>query len=436
MPSRWVVAVLAVVLGACGRSSVCPDDGWDKGTSRFFWRHADGSGDSRLLSEAEYFDGQPAELRVAIYTDGTCVGRKEDLRIDARIIESTGDTYSAKVLSETSEFSDRWFKTEGTIELTPRTAGIHLLELTYQPGFRRELHTLPVFKRAPSPRTAVRTFDRQCTRLDVTTNGAWLCDWNIYRGDQVVSRMTGTAAMAGNVVWDVYWIDRGDPEAGRLTRYVDTGTGPLVATPSAPLRIPNEIPVGLFATGEELVLVTEHRVSRYVLNGQGGLAPSGSQPLEGFKAGVALRSGDTVFVGHRVIGKGIRFCAFKLSPAGVVPSASPCQTFDGDAYIAADARALWAGRYGKLSMLVPDGEQLKVASVIPLPHGYEARFGWGGQPWIADDKQGRQLVPRFNGDALFFEELVTPGLHLGGNARSRFWMAYVPYADHTSVFEP
>lgn len=112
-----------------------------------------------------------------------------------------------------------------------------------------------------------------CSYVDRTLQGTWLCGPAAMRGAegtrQELGNSSGHPVVSGDVVWLV--------EPSRVVRYVDTGTGPLVVTGSAPFP-PNRSPTdGLvqvharLASGNELLVATLPDLYRYTFTAEGGV---------------------------------------------------------------------------------------------------------------------------------------------------------------------
>ncbi|QSQ22459.1 hypothetical protein JY651_46335 [Pyxidicoccus parkwayensis] len=113
-----------------------------------------------------------------------------------------------------------------------------------------------------------------CPHLDRTTKGTWVCGQLTRRESDTQARTLGTSVsttvVAGDVVWAV--------ETNRVLRYMDTGTGPLELTGTAPY-VPGTRPGvgypgphGRLATPDELVVLSDSLLHRFTFTGSDGIA--------------------------------------------------------------------------------------------------------------------------------------------------------------------
>lgn len=459
MQRRWIGSTCTllglVYFSGCGSRCESPT----QGVGDFIW--TDGSGSSMWpigrQNKQPWFQGQPVTLKFDISITRRCAPPRNTIAAAVRVRDPGGTDVPVN-LTASLEAEPNHFVTHAAFDFVPPRPGTYSIEASYEPGLRTDqTRELIVFQSAPSPRVPVRTFNRVCRSVQLTTAQTWLCDGDAVRGEEVVQTLPGALVVAGNVVWQV--------ANGRLTRHVDNGSGPLASTPPAPLDVPDETVARLLPSPDDVVVVTTRSLARYTydpiagltaagrVNFTGAFAPSATSPA-------ALRTVDRVYVGaatYNGLGgiNGATVCGFQItSTGGLSPVAQPCQTYP-EILIGADDQALWIGELtniivrdnpylgsggiGSLHRLVPAGDQVRLASRIFLPTTYQVGTYEGGRPggvpWVSSAAVGLQLLARYANDVLYLEEFNLPTARLGAS-NSRFVLAYPRNVQETDVFMP
>ncbi|HEX8702877.1 MAG TPA: hypothetical protein VF815_28840 [Myxococcaceae bacterium] len=170
----------------------------------------------------------------------------------------------------------------------------------------------------------------ECTSLERTRSGAWVCDSAFYRGD---TRVAGFQEARVAVAEDVVWVASEE----RILRYVDTGseltlTGSLAHTHGAVEF--------LLASAGELVALHGRELVRYSASG-GALQASdpaawnhtGNLLSPTGPRGILLRDGDRLALitsNTQPPGSLLQLCPYQLTASGPVRTAQPCQQLPGN----------------------------------------------------------------------------------------------------------
>ncbi|MFP2908749.1 hypothetical protein ACLESD_27610 [Pyxidicoccus sp. 3LFB2] len=167
--------------------------------------------------------------------------------------------------------------TTATIRFTPTVKGRHHVIVAFAPV--GSLHQLSIFAgedRRQEPALTTLPTGTPCLYLGRTTRGTWVCDAQARRGPDGAPQALGTTpgsgptAVAGDVVWTV--------DGERVLRYVDTGTGPLQLTGTAPYPRDStsagsfsQGPHARLATPDELVVLGDAFLHRYTFTEAAGV---------------------------------------------------------------------------------------------------------------------------------------------------------------------
>jgi hypothetical protein len=239
-----------------------------------------------------------------------------------------------------------------TVRFTPTMRGRHHVLVAFAPV--GSLHQLGVFvvedRRGEAPMATLPT-GTTCPYLDRTTQGTWLCGaWAVREPGMPLQRLATAFSASTVVAGDVVWV----MDENRVSRYRDSGSGPLELTGSAPL--PAAPPGGAppptvdsrVATPEELVLLHGEVIARYTFTDVGGVSnalstrwvrpQAGTLPL-GLDAAAALlvRAGARLLLVSRVNDQTtfqprLQACPYQLGTQGAYVSVSneSCQTLEGE----------------------------------------------------------------------------------------------------------
>jgi hypothetical protein len=234
------------------------------------------------------------------------------------------------------------------VRFTPPVTGRYHVLVAFAPvGSLQQFSVFVVEDRRQETPMARFGWASTCPYVDRTLQGTWLCGAMAVREPQGTSQSLANSAEQVVVAGDVVWV----VEGSRVVRYVDTGTGPLVATGTAPYPPPGG-PSGpalhaRLATGDELLVATDPHLYRYTFSAEGGLrsAPAtqwGQQFSPGMGADMAaallVRAGDRVLVVHRVqdtttFEVRTQACPFRASTATgpyAPVQGQPCQRLAGE----------------------------------------------------------------------------------------------------------
>jgi hypothetical protein len=271
-----------------------------------------------------------------------------------------------------------------TISFTPSKPGRHHVFAAFDPvGGIHQFDLFAAMNHASQARSL--TVRQPCNSLELTTQGALVCDQDVIRNGTYVQRFANSLlAVAGDVVWVV--------NNARVQRYVDSGTA-LTLTQS--LDNGMGTPEFLHASENELVVIYSSVVQRFTVSGTGlsttGTAvwsPSGI-PLSGPGGGrvLAVRTGDRLGIVTRItagttITSGYQACPYRLESGRFVRSAEPCSSFSGT-LVGYEPDALWVGdpqpfsetEFTALRYVQWTATGLAEQASLPLDFNFKIRFG-------------------------------------------------------------
>ncbi|HEX8702879.1 MAG TPA: hypothetical protein VF815_28850 [Myxococcaceae bacterium] len=230
---------------------------------------------------------------------------------------------------------------EGTLQFTPTKLGRYHIFAAFEPV--GGIHQFGVYtamdRSAESP---VHTLNKECTSLQRTRSGAFVCDLELYRqGAPVLQLPSGRLAVSGDVVWQV--------DAAEVARYVDTGTRlERIAT----LAHTSGAAEAILATETELVVLHANRIQRFLFNGQ-TLTRTGESlwdpPFENLRwdgpRGVMVRTGDRLAVISSVVsteGARLQLCPFQLDQGRFLRTREACEQMPG-VVLGFEPSVLWLG---------------------------------------------------------------------------------------------
>jgi hypothetical protein len=238
-----------------------------------------------------------------------------------------------------------------TIRFTPTVLGRHHVIVAFAPV--GSLHQLGVFagedRRKEAALVKLPTGE-PCPSLDRTARGTWLCGSQALREPSDKPQALTTVKPAGPslVAGDVVWTLDGD----RVLRYVDTGTGPLQLTGTAPYppgATPGSLPPlphSRLATVDELVVLSDAHLHRYTFTEADGLAtaptavwvPQQASSFGGDSVfGLLVRAGERVLLVTRLMDSRTfevetRVCPFQPGEGGALGPVrgEPCHALTGE----------------------------------------------------------------------------------------------------------
>ncbi|MBZ4421679.1 hypothetical protein [Myxococcus sp. RHSTA-1-4] len=172
------------------------------------------------------------------------------------------------------------------VRFRPTKPGRHHVIVAFAPvGSLHQLDVLVVEDHRDAPPLASFPGGTSCPYVDRTARGTWLCGARAVRApggafQPLADSPDAAMAVAGDVVWTL----AGD----RVLRYIDTGTGPLELTSTAPFPLAPGTPGGPIDTGtasrlatpEELLLVRKATLYRYTFTEPGGLVRAPETSLQ------------------------------------------------------------------------------------------------------------------------------------------------------------
>lgn len=236
-----------------------------------------------------------------------------------------------------------------TIRFTGTVEGRHHVIVSFSPvGSLQQLGVFILADRRGEPAMARLPPFTSCSHLDRTARGTWVCGSQAWRDSEAAPQSLGgsrsTTVVAGDVVWTV------DGETVR--RHVDTGTGPLEPTGTAPFP-PGAAQGGPYpahhsrlATPDELVVLSDMLLHRYTFTEAGDIATEPTTRWLGPGAlafggdsvsGLLLRTGTGLLLvsrnqDPRTFEVRAQACPFRVGAGGsyVPVSNEACQALPGD----------------------------------------------------------------------------------------------------------
>jgi len=228
-----------------------------------------------------------------------------------------------------------------TLEFTPRKPGRYHIFAAFEPvGGIHQFDAYAAVDR--SAEAALELLPRECTSLERTRSGAFVCGLDIYRNGMPVLQLTsGRLAVSGDVVWRV--------DNGEIARYVDTGTA---ITLTATLANTAGAAEAILATETELVVLHASKLQRFVFDGQ-RLTRTGESPWDtpsmplrpDGPRGVMVRTGDRLAVITHVFATGgprIQVCTFQLDQGRFARVQQECEQLPGSV-VGFEPSVLWVG---------------------------------------------------------------------------------------------
>ncbi|QDF00422.1 hypothetical protein BHS05_33825 [Myxococcus xanthus] len=283
------------------------------------------------------------------------VGQPQELVVDAVINRcAEGDERPQSVTVEVRDPQNRLVPAtaelrpmggSALVRFTPEQTGRHHLVVSFAPvGSVRQSSLYVVEDHGDAALQADFSTVVECLGVDRTSAGTWLCGSRALRTPDQEPQPLGDYFAPAVVADDVVWLT----EAAQVRRYVDTGSGPLEASATAPfpaLGAPADAPPhARLATPSELLLLDETHLHRYVFSEGEGLRAMGSAPvppsrLATFSDGIPsllMRAGERLLVVRIAeapppAGMAIEACPYQFDAAGApeaVPD-EPCHSVPG-----------------------------------------------------------------------------------------------------------
>jgi hypothetical protein len=231
----------------------------------------------------------------------------------------------------------------GTVRFTLEKPGPHHFLTAFEPVgglLQFDLHAA----RDRSSEAAMKSLSSACTTLERTDLGSWVCNSQVFRGDQsfLLNLPSGRIAVAGNVVW----VAGGQ----QIHRYVDTGTKLEL---SATLSHTEGAAAFLLASPDELLVLHAQSLLRVAFDGTalvftGRTAWAGAPaPIDNNESlqGLLLRTGSGLALVSRAKAseaQSLQACAYQLEASGMVRTAEPCQPLTG-MLLGYERSVLWMG---------------------------------------------------------------------------------------------
>ena len=255
----------------------------------------------------------------------------------------------------------------GTLEFTPRKLGRYHIFAAFEPV--GGIHQFGVY--AAQDRSAeapLHTLPGDCTSLERTRSGAFVCGLELYRNGASVHRLlSGKLAVSGDTVWQV--------DAAEITRYVDTGTKP---ERTASLAHTSGQAEAILATETELVVLHANTLQRFVFDGQ-ALTRTGESPWDppfdnlrpDGPRGIMVRTGDRLAVISSVFPNGgprLQACPFQLDQGRFVRTREACEQLSG-VVLGFEPSVLWLGEAPSNSFTVQSVHRMEWTGTQWLKRG-------------------------------------------------------------------
>ncbi|WP_284662543.1 hypothetical protein [Myxococcus sp. SDU36] len=218
--------------------------------------------------------GQPLELTVpGVFNE--CASSQEDR---AQSVTAEVRDPQNRAVPATAELGVHG--ASAIVRFTPEQTGRHHLVVSFAPvGSVRQSSLYVVEDHSAQVPLADLSTVVECLGVDRTASGTWLCGSRALRTPDQEPQPLGDAFAPTVVAGDAVWVT----EAAQVRRYVDTGSGPLATSATAPFPAtgaPAEAsPHARLATANELLLLDDTRLHRYVFSEEEGLRAMGSTPV-------------------------------------------------------------------------------------------------------------------------------------------------------------
>jgi hypothetical protein len=252
----------------------------------------------------------------------------------------------------------------GTLAFTPHKLGRYHIFAAFEPvGGIHQFDAYAAMDR--SGEAALHTLPKECSSLERTRSGTFVCGLDFYRdGVPVLQLPSGRTAVAGETIWRV--------DTGEISHYVDTGaaierTSGLAHTAGAPEAI--------LATETELVVLHANKIQRFISDGQtltrtgDSLWDTPAAPLRpDGPRGVMVRTGDRLAVISSVFATGgsrLKVCTFQLDQGRFLRTQEDCEQLPG-VVVGFEPSVLWLG------------EEAPGTFIVQTVH----RMEWTGTQWL------------------------------------------------------
>ncbi|WP_426755370.1 hypothetical protein [Myxococcus sp. Y35] len=278
--------------------------------------------------------GQPLELTVdAVLNE--CAYSRED-RAQSVTVEVRDP--QNRVVPATAELRPHGY--DAIVRFTPEQTGRYHLVVSFSPvGSVRQSSLYVVEDHSAEPLQAELSTVVECLSVDRTSSGTWLCGSRALRTPDQEPQPLGDYFSPAVVADDVVWVT----EAAEVRRYVDTGSGPLATSATAPFPA-GAPPHARLATASELLLLDDANLHRYAYSEAEGLRAMGAAPVPPARLAtfsddlpsLLIRAGERLLVvriaeGPPSAGLVIEACPYQLDATGApqpVPD-EPCHSVPG-----------------------------------------------------------------------------------------------------------
>lgn len=342
--------------------------------------------------------------------------------VDAGALTATAEVLDPKNLPVTSSV----LVDDGGahVSFTPQLPGPFHVSVRFEPGDALAQTDALIVRDVSSTTQGVPA---DCSdHLEALSDTTVRCGWNVYRGaERVDSFPTAQLVASDGVLWKI--------DQGEVSRLIDQGTGPLVASPAASAAALGT-PTTLWASATELWTL-DGQLNRFVVGTDGVVAQNRVQIPEPTATWVLVHGARLEIVAQKAdtsAGDGVFVCPFVFTSTDVTPAGDctaiagravgiekdavwifledPLASTGGGSRSGGGALSLWAlGDDGvveaakvridgalQLQPATPDGVPTVLFS--PYPGGYGATTS-----------PQQILVPRLEGGDIVFDSVGSPG---------------------------
>ncbi|MDQ3264481.1 MAG: hypothetical protein M3Y59_12590 [Myxococcota bacterium] len=377
-PSCAVVALLVLTGCPGGEEGPCPI------TSSFASTPSSVAMDP---SGASFLSPGPVSLRLHSPGFGLCPSGRQTFPEAVEVTVWAPDGSLLPSRSETNGFG------LAVVEIQADTPGWYHLEANFLPSYGLAQQDFLVSR--PLVATSTTTLGARCQKVDRTTLGTWICDQRVFRGTELADSLTEPFArwVSGAQVWTV--------ALGRVNRFTDTGSGPLVLNASGTL--PPQTILAAAGMGEDgLIVRNSGQLLRLEALPDGGISQTHSAGI-GFGSAVHVEEGRVLLDEF-----GDRLQVYRPDPADAgfiaVGSGRGISTLMGTS-----AEGIWSGNPETIRLFAPGpgGVVARGASSVPQDLALQSRVS--GLPVLSPVVGGAGLATfRMTPGGLEVVHLVDP----------------------------
>lgn len=245
------------------------------------------------------------------------------------------------------------------VEVEAATPGWYHLEANFLPSYGLAQQDFLVSR--PLTETTTLTLGARCQRLNRTRLGTWICDQRVFRGTELADSISEPVSrwVSGAQVWTV--------ALGRVNRFTDTGSGPLVLTASG--VTPVEQVLAAAGMGEDALLIRNSgQLARLEALPDGGIAETHRGQI-GFGSVLHVEDG-RVLVDE--FGNGLQVLRPDPTDAGFLP-VGPSRSIPG--VVGSSAEGIWGGSEEIVRLFAPgpEGVASRAASSVPADLTLQSR---------------------------------------------------------------